>query len=848
MVTSQKLDFSDWVGQNISSASCPPTGGSWSGDPATHVINVAPAAFEEAAVYTDSINSNIEDAAEFNLYGRLWFDDSDPNENWTHLEIYIIATNNNGVGFGFREDPAYTGFTYSSIADGARCSIQPEGSQNPTNAGIVPDKWLWFKIYKDKDDLFRYYYNFDGGTARPTQWTYIGDAYAQTVSFDTIVEFGCASYAAVAAGAMNLKVDDLELEIANEDKSALAGFTAAVSANIKSIYSMWGTNARGSAKIEVGDQENSIAATIQGDLGKLITLDNPYGLAIFKGEIKGYEAQSESIKTLTLDSIGQKLPLTICKTNPLTIDPFVIQHVDDKVLYNKDANWSSMANKAISFEKTDTKTLIVHPTTVSYYQSDDTSAWTPDTKRGAVTDLFYDDWADFTNTVPTNILGVHHDGTEVNEDRVQFLFEPWLISGATIDKLLLRIIWDPIRYITWADDCIIMIYNYTDAAWENMYNVSTDPDGVGYDYQDAWQTNEIYNKYVDHTIDLKAYATAQANALTEYIDEGAANNSGYKKHEIKIRFNLGDQVGDWPESAIWRYLELKIIVAADQTVVYGLGKIASNTATAITLTSAGAAVPNLTELPAEEGYGEWDLAYISDWVDVSGSGIAQDIFTNSSISLTLSFSATNSNKITEITNLYYETLFTMLQKWADILNGIWWVDYEGDQVVFQTPDNLVDSGVTLTQADTADNLWTHNIDIRNIANNIRVLGKGDIAPVVTTTTPEFTLGGDDEDAIYRDIGIATTIEAKTMQNSKKFVHEKARREIRMTLNYSKPNQDYSPLEVGKLVTVQLPSAGDTSECDYSSSSKVVITTMEFNRNKATGYQDFYTLTMQRRYS
>jgi hypothetical protein len=533
---------------------------------------------------------------------------------------------------------------------------------------------------------------------------------------------------------------------------------------------------------------------------------------------------------------------TRTKTNPVSDLSFQLRHCNDRSIHDKDGAFTGTANKAITFIKNDMRTLIVHPTVETYFDEDDTNPWVPATERGAVTNLYFDE---MNLTPPNNNLsawGVVGD----DDERVHLTFEPWVLSGTSIDTVNLRIVYNFNTGAGWHDNTepSIRIYNYTDTAWEELHDCNQGELGYEFNYPNYGYENWL--QYFDLNIDIVQHATDEGNVITDYFDIGATNNSNYAKHDFIIRVTTGD-----PEFDIcaisFRYVELKLTFDADQTTVYGLGKISSDTATTIVVSTAGATKPNLTELPAEEGFGHGDDVFISDFVDISGAGIAQDIFTNSDTTLTLDFSATNSNKITEITDISFESIYSMLQKWADMLNAIWWVDYENGKVVFATPDNLVDSGVTLTEADAVDGDWLHDIDITNIANKVTAIGKNEINKSATPT-PEYTLGGDDEEVIYRDVTINSQIAIQFMANSKELAHENASKEVRMTLDYSNPNQDYSPLEVGKLVTVQLLNAGDTSECNYSGSDKLVIIAMEFNRSKATGYRDLYTLTMQRRYS
>jgi hypothetical protein len=278
MATSQLLDFSNWASQNVSRQSCSATNFTDASDPATHNKNTI--VNNEAAVYCNLVSSTVKDAEEINLYGRIWLDDTGATNQSSAVAIYVIGTTSNrgvGIGVNFNSGNWNRLISVGGWADGARCSALPGGMitiKDP--GGVVFDTWMWFKLYKDKNHVWKCYYNMSGSATKPTSWTYVGVSGDQTLDLGTLVEFGASSYGYVSAGTMNVKVDDIEIEIANEDKSALAGFTASVGAAIKSVYSLWGTNARGSARIVIGDQENALASTIQGDLGKLITLDNPF--------------------------------------------------------------------------------------------------------------------------------------------------------------------------------------------------------------------------------------------------------------------------------------------------------------------------------------------------------------------------------------------------------------------------------------------------------------------------------------------------------------------------------------------------------------------------------------------
>lgn len=839
MATNKTYDFSDWTG--LTQTVC--TGVDIITDDSNPVFADANLAAGENVLYDAALPSGITNGTEWNLYARVRSNDVASNsqagiflvEDGEALFLYFVARFKSGGLSNF-----YRGFNATSI-----CTIID--NQVPSSYTFVSDKWYWLKIYArpniaDPTKIdYSFSYNDDGGVTRPSSWISLPTLdYTSSFFASPISKMGIKFMTGGTIGAgKRMQADDLRIEIANEDKSAFAGFSASVLANMMEIYAYWGTGGKGSARINIGDQENAIAATLQSDLGKLITLTTPYGLEIFKGEYKDYMAPTDSLKPLVLDSIGQKLVTTRCKTDPRTILPFELRHSIDKIIHEKNGDFPDLSDKMIEFTKTTPREIIVHPTAVTYFESDESTGWTPDTIEGALLNLYYHQ-PDLPH--PDNILRLEHDGTENNEDRVVIVFEPYILDGSGFDLVELRTIWYPEENFGWSNHPSLRIYNYDTSAWEELYDTQ---DGGGSKIYEGHGSRFPYP--TDHTRDIMSYASVVAlNPLTDYMDIGAANNSNYKRHRMRFGYDLGDENNDGQEKVRFYYIELKIRLDTDQIITYALGEIDSSTSTTITLKAAGASVPNLTELPSEEGFHHGTQVKVSYWVDKEGSGIAQDIIANSDTALTLDFNASGADKITELDDLTWENIRPMLQKWAGVLNGMWWINYGGDEIVFATPDNFVDSGVTLTEADVPDGRYAHNISIRNIATKVTVVGQGEVF-ATTETTPEFTLGGDDEEVVIREPTISSTIEAKTQANNKKFVHESARREFRMTLNYSKPRQDYSPLIVGRLVTIKFPNAGDTSECDYSGADKVVIVSMEFNRNKDTGWQDFFTLAMQRRY-
>jgi hypothetical protein len=785
----------------------------------------------------------------FTVYGRMKM--STASENLYGYQMYALANNGKRMAIAIISGPVSPNYEITREvvpSSSNRCSGITETGVTIGIASQI-NKWVWFKmIYNAINNRARFYYNISDVTSKPSSWIAFGE---ETVVMDQLTEIGF--YAVGLYPDAYIYADDLEVD---EFPNPVVGFDPSVLAAIKSIYAMWGTNARGSALVEVGDQENALAATIKGELGKLISFTTPDGLTIFIGEVKSYNTKSERTKILFLKGIGQKFMKNRCKTNPVSDQSFMLRHSLGTIIQDKDANFSSLTDKAITFIKKDLKTLIVFPVLVAYTESDNTTPWVPKYTYGNFLNLYFDEPA---LTPPNNSLAVIAEGTHAgNDQRVQFTFKPFVLVGSTIDKLILRYKWSFHNPINSNDPTNnIFIYNFTDEAWETLYDYDADPDGVKQkEYYQTWIGDIItgLTAYTEHSIDLLAYAAGQSHNVLEYIDLGGTNNSNYRENQIKIAFSVGDPALNIDPYCSFNIIELTLGFDIDQGTVYGLGKIGGSTPTTLTVTSEGAAVPNLTDLPDEEGFGYGDSVIISDWVDDEGSGIAQDIFNNSDTTLTLEFSAINSNKITELTNLNFEMIHPILQKWADILNGLWWIHLKLSKVVFETPDNSVGSGVTLTQIDAVDYKpggFAHDIDIANIVNKVTVVGKGEIYKS-STPDPEFPLGGDDEEVIYRATSLNSNIAVQYMANSKKHLHENASRNLKMTLNYSKPKQDYSSIEVGKLISVKLPESGDTSEADYYDQGggvdkRVTVVMMELNKNKATGDQIFITLTMQRRY-
>lgn len=856
MVTRQVYDFSDYT--DLIRDQC---GGADSG---RWQLNDNPAQIDTAqvgspsAIYSTTINSVITDETKHNYYVRMR-----TNDIATAQPIFGIYFTDGLVilNFGYRD--AFTRLFSGTIPN--RCD---NASRDDANASLtyVVNEWLWFKIYYDQAiGKFEFSYNNSNSTTKPSDWTRV-PGLDITQAFGDLTEFGCFGYS--ESSTPQIQADDLEVEVANTG-SGNTGLDAAI--EIKHTYARLATGGQGAVRYELSSPRDVDTATIQGEIGNQVSIQNANEIDIFKGEIKSYSNIDPHGKMLEGVSQGNKLTKLRANTNALTSGTTgLLKYAFGSVIYDRSKAFSvnEFQNKPIVFTKGSGIKGIKESVLRDYYQFpeatpnvifllNDGTPFTPDT---------------IVSSDPTNLYFFVSDGTANDSDNgvvavettdkrfgIQMIYDNYFRTGTSWTKILLFVI---VKFESTAlgfadypasgdDNPEIRIYNYDLNVWENLFDFDNYNPAKGFPHRGnfhveggGWSSNTPAWHLENIDILKHIRGGAGSGTFADYFDIGAENNAGYKKHEMKIAvYNTS-----WGFTTMGVYgAQLYFQTTTDQFSEYGVENIASNTANTITLDNANLAG---VQMPTLDGFSSRDTYYISDYV----VNLFADVITNSGTSLLGDIDCTDADEVVDINDMTYTYVFDVLQRWATLLNAVWWVDPRDNTIYFRSVDKIVDSGVTLTEADIIDfdpGAYSHTITGSNIRNEVVVVGaRGLFKPV--NTSPEFALDGGDEQEIYVDANLQTQNLVERYANKKKIVHQKANREVRLTLNYTKPQQDYSALFIGKWVKVNIASqveADYISETISATDGKLLIIAMDYNKGKdITGDMDYMTFSLQRRYS
>ena len=349
------------------------------------------------------------------------------------------------------------------------------------------------------------------------------------------------------------------------------------------------------------------------------------------------------------------------------------------------------------------------------------------------------------------------------------------------------------------------------------------------DNQSAWWKLTLYD-YINYE------STAGSSSIFSKLNFKTLIQS----HAPTSASSANNAQGIW----LWSY-RVKVTFTADNVPEYSTAAISAVSETQITLSAT-----NGINLPNEDGYGYGDIVRVvksaEDFIQAQydASALASDLGA-------LQISVTNGTTTALVDDYTYKTYYQLFQDISSLLNCTFWGDYGSTNFVrLKSADNHTSAGVTITRNDIVgynSGNWSLSVDSTKQRNELVIMGDNVVhTATITPDADPFGLG--DETQIINDSSIKTLLQATNLVTAIDGRHISSEIIAQFTLNYSKPNQNYSGIEVGKTLALKLPTSSDTSICNYSSGTELLVIAMEVNRNEETGWHEYITLTLQRRYS
>lgn len=814
-MATKKYDFSDWTGltEEVCAGIDQIVDDS---NPAEFTIRVQVGDITNV-LYDGSLPSSITDGIRWNIYARVR----------TNLKSKTII----GIYIGDSDTDSYIFFNAHFNIDfflvnesGTRCGLS--GLSQVAHTFPAADVWVWLRIHVSPNDDpakmdFRFYYNEDGGTTKPTEWTalptltQLGHAFTKPIS-----EFGIRYFTSGGGAPSRMQADDLEISTIGGE-SSLSGLDAnLVFTRVQTLSKITGG---GNALITCFDKNLAnlnAGHTFNSQIGKIVTIKNDLGVVVFKGESKFINAPpGGSLFTIICKPIIDKIFKTECLTNPV-IASYDIRRIADNKIYDKDASFPNWANKLIVFERANLRKATYHAVSSAVWDSAD-NVITPDTESGDLDNLYFDD----DGAVPgaNDSWGIE-DSTTDRASIVMVLnfriFGKQTFTPATsIKGAKLSITFNTIGKSNYPgtviDEANLRMWNFDSSTWLEIDSDIREP---------GKRADDQFGKPISgkKKLDIDLLGKASGN-LTNFLNSIGATPSDFDEYELRIGLDVGDYAENIHNAHIHR-AEIAILFNADQNQEEGIGQIDSNTGTVITLKDGAAIAWTNSDLPDEDGYSKDDRFHVTDDFD----DVIDNIWANSGIDalLTLDKSITSVGHA-ELINLNNVYIAQALQRKERILNYTYWYHQVAGTDKLFIRDSYADSGVILTRVDWYQ--WGNRegefiIDGSNIRTSIKTIGKNAIIGTASTT-PEYTLDLFNEVGIIRDNSLTTKRQADERADVLKKIHQNAGVTMKFPINLSDASkQDYSALIKGNLVTIYLPgpTSGDVSIADYSGATKLLI--------------------------
>jgi hypothetical protein len=653
------------------------------------------------------------------------------------------------------------------------------------------------------------------------------------------------------------------------DSPTPAGGTATIG-DIVDTYCIRKLGGGGAATLVEGIDLNQSLTTIRANQRKSVDiLDTTYGIHMFSGEIERISVNRGQV-TYILEEASRKTT----KQN-VGFDPVVfisnVARTKDNIIYDEFAGWTINAyqNLLIVTRDNDLYSITIFPYAVgSPIETPDTggkSNWrtrTPDNTGGSAEYLYF-----YDPTHTNDVIGYHFTNSLGDPDwaiRFPLLFTLWQKTSTVWDNITLKtnIRFTSLRSSKTAqvgngDYGILWIYNYDTSSWDDLYHWHRDNHSdANVESEEQWHTaaieaadgdagkSPIFQDEFD-LLDLtsKDYATFKNDHMTEVIAE---NSSGFKQFGMQIRIE-GPAVGSLFQEPKIEIHYMEITFDQQQTKNKSQGQqrssalIASNTAKTITISEVA-----LADQLESDGLTKPDEYSITSDIETVLARIATDGDKVTSFSIETDFDGDYS-LFGETEDLTTTSIYDYLQKISSAMNFAWWyLPSLAGAGTLKIADNFDSTGLTLIINDIVDydkGAFSVEFSAEKMRDKVTAIGDEGITKVLDSSdyTPDYsnTLGV--EEITYRDIELYTQKNVDSLATSKKLLVSAEHVRITLTLNFDNPRQDYSTIDIGKTIHVNIP------EYDSTGDQELLIDSIEYRRRKgANKHSQRVTISMHRR--
>lgn len=623
----------------------------------------------------------------------------------------------------------------------------------------------------------------------------------------------------------------------------------------------------GQAKIKVEVDPNSFSLSdFEANYRKSVTIYSDDGVLRFKGEIDDFDYEYDKVTYFAPQDL-RKLNDMKCNINPVVKSSY-IQLTEGNVVYDYFAEWvvNAYTGKLLVVEDRDAFDLRVSPDIslvphyfeVAYPALLTEIAIANDTSGGASAYLHFDDRTATENTSWLHALAFEGQGIAISYEmdfykkentvwkdvKLQMNVRFNSLAGAYVDGI------GAVQEINRPE---LLIWNYTTASWNYLYDLNQ-ANGFSIsnvDDDETWHDPTL--EALSHTGGMSPVFSINIDILKELgitdIDEHytsaivTVNEAGFVDQTIKI--GVRGIVGATPlttRAIEIHFLNIDFIQDRDnailQTPLYGVGLIASNTATSLTLTNSLSWAIN--DFPQTEGFNRGDKYYITDQID----DVLDAIFA-------LQAKWTINHNITvdgvgETEDLTDTKIMQVLQKYKAIVKGTIYSESTEIANVVALNESADSVGIVITSADIVDYKkggFKYSGSSKNVKETITGIGSNDrVGEQAISPSIGNSLGG--EDVIYRDNELGFAKAVQDFVDSKAALHTSPIERCEFKLCMHNPTQMYTDLAEGKKMDIQLPTVAN-AQIDLTGANALTIDNLVMFSND--NGEQYIIVTMERRY-
>ena len=609
--------------------------------------------------------------------------------------------------------------------------------------------------------------------------------------------------------------------------------------HIGSVKAWVAINGIGKAEILIYDLEGANQTNQQQQIGNVITIaDDTYSTVWFKGEVLHWSRINRHLTKLMCGSGARKVYKQ--PSNVITHPVFegTVRALRDNLIVNEvDSEYggTGWADKFVTLKQNNTKTRAFYPESV-------TATVTPDTTRGEIDFLHFDngDYTPPTATTNNEYQTVDNNHNSNNPYEVSYFFDIWLKEGSAVKDIRITT-----KY---------SIYRGASDTFSELPKMGVDNFAIGLVRIRTSTNSEAGDETAILESDTLLSQLSAGGDVSVFLDPiGGANSSDFTRNQLEITFSSG-VVGSADTDLIIRVFSLRaeVYYDDDQSSAVGFGKIVSSFSDLQHIAFDVSAPPEyaMTDFPLSDGFAEGDSIIVTDNLFTQ----LPHMITQSSTGYSLTNNLTGASDTTFVYDYANDYLGDIFTKATNHLNGWWWYEPSDDSIQMTTRDNATQvvnpvggAPIVIDETDIINGMdgYSHDVNGDMLRSFIKMVGQG--GAHTEAITPQYTLDGGVATAVEVDNSLKSLYWITQAASKNAYKYTNAQLEVGLEIDLALQSNAFDNLKLGLLIDIKLPVAtGSRLNMLETSGNGLLVAGAKLESSARTGFRDWLGLTLQKR--